>query len=605
MTHPQHIATACLLLALLFLGLAAPAGAAPSHEDPDAPLAVRPEDESRRLQGEAAGLYQGARTALDSFLEKKANNRLLQIKPKAIGEVHVAVLRIQRLAEHLITLGEPAGIDFQLRAKELRNDLGPLIQAYRTLPGAALQLRKDFQILSQNAQKQANAIPKAGQLADRGEWERAKSTLDEAVDLLESMAVWYTPEERKRVINRFLDAQQLVGKNVQELRQKRAAEALAEARIEQTPDFEGLVSQVLEAADEIRAGGKAELDGEILAGPALVERFGQRWQEVQHGAVRCRGLDWSRKLATGEPPASELTALMDRQARFSEDVVTALAGLIAADAARVPAAEARGLYLEYLAVLAPLVSLAHDDAATRAVSPALEQLASKSPALAAEVAAYGQATAELLRWRQRTAEAYARARLAPFPPLEQAFLEATRVSGETPGLVFAGAQDTTKAMLNASAPAVMRPATEKLLGEKVTLADLVGLPTATKMAVSRYRARTYARITLPEPLAGEVTALESALLVHEGAPPLTLEAAMALATARRGDLALAGGEITGLYLEALATRFATLSAAGRSLVPLGPLAPEPVDPDPLRQMLMRFDVNPLWGQHRYFFVELK
>ena len=91
MIRPQHTATACLLLALLLL--AAPLIAAPSHEDPDAPLAVRPEEESRRLQAEAAGLYQGARTALDSFLEKKANNRLLQLKPKAIGEVHVAVLR--------------------------------------------------------------------------------------------------------------------------------------------------------------------------------------------------------------------------------------------------------------------------------------------------------------------------------------------------------------------------------------------------------------------------------------------------------------------------------------------------------------------------------
>ena len=68
MIRPQHIATACLLLALLFA--AVPRVAAPSHEDPDAPLAVRPDDESRRLQAEAAGLYQGARTASIGFALK-------------------------------------------------------------------------------------------------------------------------------------------------------------------------------------------------------------------------------------------------------------------------------------------------------------------------------------------------------------------------------------------------------------------------------------------------------------------------------------------------------------------------------------------------------
>ena len=55
MIRPQRIAAAYLLLA--FFLPAVPLAAAPNHEDPDAPLAVRPEEESRQLQAEAAGRY--------------------------------------------------------------------------------------------------------------------------------------------------------------------------------------------------------------------------------------------------------------------------------------------------------------------------------------------------------------------------------------------------------------------------------------------------------------------------------------------------------------------------------------------------------------------
>lgn len=86
--------------------------------------------------------------------------------------------------------------------------------------------------------------------------------------------------------------------------------------------------------------------------------------------------------------------------------------------------------------------------------------------------------------------------------------------------------------------------------------------------------------------------------------PAILPAA-ALAKARRGDLSAAGGEISGMALEPLVTRFATLSKAGRSLIPLGPLPAEPSTLGPLRQVVMQFEIKPTWVQHECFFVRAR
>ncbi len=144
------------------------------------------------------------------------------------------------------------------------------------------------------------------------------------------------------------------------------------------------------------------------------------------------------------------------------------------------------------------------------------------------------------------------------------------------------------------------------MGRRVWLTDLVGLPTKSRITIARYGKRNYARFSSPDALDARfsqgVAALESDLLVSEAAPPLTLEAAVALAKARRGDLEAAGGRITGLALESLVVRFATLSSGGRSLIPLGPLPQESGWGDSLRQAMMQFEIEPEWVRHECFFV---
>jgi len=539
-----------------------------------------------------------------TFQEKLAENQLSHVKPQAVGQTHVAILQLDRLAQRLILLGEPAGAELQLRAEQLGRQLQAIILAYLQLPGVAERVAKDYKNLVARAQQRAAVVSKAKQLADRQEWEKAESVLREAIDELETTCVWFSVEQRRRALGELTGPLALVEDRVRRFRKERARELLAEARRKLTPDFAALMGEVRDAITSLRTGSDTGPEGESHFGPNVLNRVGEGWQQAQHQAVQCLGLDWARGLDATSP---ELSQLVEAQSRFSAEIGPALAELIEGDAARSDASQARGLLVAYLERLAPLVGLSADDSLADAVASPLEKLAAKSLELAAEVEAYRAATSDVLRWRRRTATAYARARRAEFRPIRQQYLEAFRAANSRPGFVAANAVDTSRAEFSTPVPGVMRRASEQLIGSRAFLEDLVGLPTTPRITVARYHQRGYARFSVPdelaEPFAREVASLEADLLVNPSAPPLTLEAAVALFRGRRGDLAAAGGEIVGVSVEPLVTRFATLSAAGRSLAPLGPLPAEPGTTRAMHQVVVQFEIRPTWLAHECFFVE--
>lgn len=599
MSHMRY----CSILSVLALVASVPATVAahPSHEDPDAPLAVRPGDEAANLVRTAMKLYTDTQSTVNTMLKRLDDGRLRQLKQVAIGETYLDTKRLERLGQKLSFLAEPAGVDFVLRATSLRNQLETVIAAYKQLPGMEDVLKRAEPSLRREASGKATVILKAERLGAAGKWEQAEEELLQALDSMEPRTVWFSPAIRQQMLGRYDRPLQAVSQKSWETQKARTEQTLAQLRNQEKPDLTGLVAELRQATAAIRATGQANVGGRALNGPALVEEFGRRWRTVQLATIRCRALDWAR----GATAASDLQELTVAHTQFSKDIVIALAEVIEADAGRISAGDARSLYTAYLAALAPLVGLEGDGALEKAARPALEKLLAKSPEVAAEVAAYRAATAELLRWRQRTAQSLARAAGPNFPPVEKELLGAVAATPPKPGLVPTRAADTSQAaLLKSPAPAVMRSVVSTLMGRRVGLINMVGLPIAKKMATSRYHKRTYGLLALPPPYEAEVAMLESDLMVTASAPPLTLEAAAALASARRGDLVAAGGEITGMYLESVINRFATLKAAGLVLLPLGPLAPEP-NGNLLSHVVMRFDVEPVWLENEYFFVKVK
>jgi hypothetical protein len=358
------------------------------------------------------------------------------------------------------------------------------------------------------------------------------------------------------------------------------------------------VSQVKTAAEAVRSNGMADFDGEMLSGPQLVQRYGEQWKSTMVVLMQCRALNAAR---AGAPEGESLPAadeLKDKAAKFADQVALALVTLIEADAEQVPEQQTREHYLAYLPVVGLLNTLSQEDKLAEAASPALDQLAARSSVLASEVEAYRAATDDLLRWRRRTAQAYADREEENFPTAQKQLVEAC--SGQR------SLRDAQKTGLrDFPVWSILETVSPKIIDQPVRAGQLTGLPTGSKkIAVNPFTDRTLVQCAVADHLDAELALLKTELLVDGSSPPLSLAAATALATAERGDLVAVGGNVEQVAVDAVITRFRDLSQS------LWPLALSDFQNDaattanPLKQILFRFTIQPVWLQHEYLFARV-
>jgi hypothetical protein len=97
--------------------------------------------------------------------------------------------------------------------------------------------------------------------------------------------------------------------------------------------------------------------------------------------------------------------------------------------------------------------------------------------------------------------------------------------------------------------------------------------------------------------------LKKILWVSDVAPPLTLDACIAITSAERGSCDRVGGALEAFELESLMTRFATVGPDEWGLVGWTPPSLESTRRIFLDDYLVSVDLKPGWFQHRYGFVE--
>lgn len=583
----------------------------PSHEDFDAALDVHGGESSVKLQQSAQAQYEEANEALTALAKGANSGRASRLDPKKIGSANLALSRLRRLAEQLRVFAEPAGADYQLRCEALNKSLTGFAEAYKPLPSSQKFIHSVRLQIGRQGPARLKALRRIEQLVAKQDWEPAEKALYDVYDTLAPGTIFLSPGENQEIYGPFANVDMAVQNAMLRMRSQKALELLTATRQEQTPNFAALLADMRAAANALANASTATWAGESLSGPQLVGRFGQTWQETQVAVLRCRTLDWAMAhrgtdmYREGMEPSDgpRKSKIDDDFRQFSDSLVQILTQTIEADAQRASGEEAVRLYAEYLREIAPFARQTHQRFLAQTLEPSLEKLASKSAGFAEEVAAYRAATTEILRWRQRLAVALAASHMSRYVPVEKKFFEATQSDAQYKGLFAERNPNPRTSALLASAPEIMPVACQRLMGQPVTVFDVVRVPGGGSAAIARYRLRNYATTPAPLPLQAEVEALRFDLLAGEQAPPLTLAATQALVTAERGDLVAAGGEITGLYLEGVATRFATLPPGASVLCPLGALPREETDYDFLAQMLMRFDVRPHWAQHDHFFVE--
>lgn len=593
--------------------------APPNHSNPEGALAVQGDQQAEALRGECQSRYETAAKAIREFREKERQNQLGSIEAKRIGTTAVALAQLDRLAERLQLLGEPAGWDFNLRTKSLRETLKGIVFKYRLVPEAQKPLQQIRRAVSNAAKQRETTAKKIQKLISDGDWESAETQLYAALDKLREITTFLTPDEMQGILTPFEAPQRAIENNRRMARQEAAGRSLAARLASQAPDLDQLLQEIAAATESVKATGTGKIGEQSKTGPELIQHFLGRWRQIHVAIVRYRGLFWatsSRAAALVGNSAGQTTdAVLTRYDGFPAEISAALAGLIDADAPRVSPADAPALYVEYVRAAASAVSStqpadpAKPNPYTATLAPALSRLAERSTAFLKNVEAYDAATGELLRWKKRTAASLAAARSQQFVAAERQFqlLATANVAQQRRGFFHESEPAYPDALLLYSVPESFPGIADDLLGKTVSVLDVTPLGNG-KTAMSRRQERTYATFpAIPSTaLQAAAQSLAQDLFSEDPSAPLTLAAAAALEDARRGNFKVVGGEVTGVHLETLLVRAATLPDAAWPLEPLSALA-QPVTNGGLTQLarvLVRLDLQPAWAQHECFLVEV-
>lgn len=580
---------------LAFAGLLASRAAAnPSTILPDAPFQIRAGDDvSRRLLDGLVPLDRRSATLLEALEGKLAEGELSAQNAQEVGEVAVANYLQRTYGKMLGERSEASGYDFERRASDYSQRLKRIVERLRKLPGFRADLTNQ-----QFEQLQATGLRRlAGwqQQAKAGGLEPVEQELLRFLAELERYAVWLENPKYAPELGQLLDE---IRPPLEKARLEQLAGELTAQQTAQGPKYDELLERIAAAIAEVQRGGVAPWNGQTVSGPQLLAAIVADWQVAHQRALRSRALQLaSRGPATSVAGAEEIERA---DSEIAGQVRSALAKLIEADAQRVKPADVPGLHLDYLRAAGGQPQIGDRAAYLAALQPALDKLAAKDQALAAETRAIESATSELLRWRRRVAAAQAlRLQRTGYPQAAELYTSAVRSRLNDPALLAHDAPADFSALLG-PAPKVLRRLRAGVVGRPCTVMDVVGL--GGGKASSRYSARTYARLTVPlaPEYDQEMAALKRSLLATGDDPPLSLDAALALAGARQDCFERVGGVIQEVGLEPLLTRFATISDQTTGLSPPDKMPGEPLQEDLRPHVLARLFLTPHWVQHECF-----
>jgi hypothetical protein len=610
----RHSTIRSLVVLLLGPWFSAAVLASPSHRDFDAPFDVHDLNGSKKLREDANKLYEQCLAAITQFDERTKRGTMDKAAPKLISDTRVALERLSRLALELQLHGETAGVDFQLRQHAMNTIFGLAIGQFSASTAGQQQAERSRQALQKNAPARAAKLQMVNQLAQQKDWIRAFETIaglydDKLVGLHDetiALAVFLTLPEQQRIYDTYASAMSEITSNRNKLVRDEIIAQLEAVRMPQAPATARLLDQIRTAGMELRTSGTVQVGDQPRTGPQALSFFLDEWKKVQVAALRHRAIGWAQRVQIGRSgivqPQADEGENERAYAEFCTQITAGLVVLIEADAARASAAEAPQLYQDYLNVLGPALSHISEPTFAKSVVAALDPLAAKSPTFASEVQAYQTATDEYLRWQARTAEAIAKVYQSKTPAFDALVLESAKSEANFSGLFEMREPVPREAQLIGTAPAVMAVLQQRVFDKPVWVRDVTGLPNK-KFGIAKYYNRTYATAAWPN-VAEAITKLKGELLVTAQAPPLSLLATTAIASAENGDFVEVGGLVKGLYLEGVVPRFAAFPESAWSLTALGPLPEEPQPAKLLNHVIIRCDLLPQWVHHRYFFTDL-
>lgn len=578
----------------------------PNHQDPDAAIAVHDVTGAKTTLEEVQQRYQKCREATSEIAERHAAGGAGKLSPKLLSDTRVALDQLKRLAVELQLHGETAGYDFELRHQTLYRTLSEALTVFNASPNGMAQTVRSRAALQRNQKARDADLAKAKELGAQGEWERAYDAIHKLNDETTALSIFLPPAEISRIHYYIFPVMTTVTASRNAMLRTSLIEKLEQRRTETAPDLQALTAEVKAAASALQTSATVDIEGQPQTGPQAMTTFLARWQQAHAAALLSRGMGWAarvhvKSLNQVNPPPPD-TAFETAYTQFCQEMTSALVSLIRADAARAAASEVPTLYSQYVAAIAPVLSRVAGEDLQNQASEALGQLAAKAPDFASDVRAYQAATDEFLRWKERASQTISSAYQSQTSAFPEAVVRAAVSEGDFAGLFDWRTPDPVKAQLMGAAPPIVDRLADRVMNQPTTLDGVAGMANK-QIGIGLLDRRSYATVPLPS-LQPQITELKTDLLITEQLPALSLNAAAAVASAENGDYTAVGGQIKGVYLEGLVSRFASLPASAWPLIKLGPLPAEERPSTLLNHTLTRCTLQPTWVAHRYFFAEI-
>jgi hypothetical protein len=578
----------CLLLAA-WLAIQGAVLAGPNDQDPAAALSARPTEDAVAW---VAGAVEAARQ-LNEQLIALADRKLAVADAPSLSQAYATAMQLQRFGKRLSDLREPAGVDFDLRAERAIERIRAWVQEVRKLPDfprAQNELARQFLAECRKRQK---GLPNVRRLAQLGKLAEADLACNTLADELQAGQLWFDTSFWSPLLKPFAETRVIFAEQLRQEWKTRDAAWLAKMLEDARPQPEpsALLSEFRHAVDGLASSATISFRGKLLAGPQWVSAAFEEVERVQAAVVAYDACHWYAKGTRDRRMAQSFLALRD-------ELPSLVAGAVVNEARRAGREEIPALYRDYVLAMAPLAARAFDEPLADSLQRALQPLLETSEELAEQVAGYRQATAGILAWRARTAEAYARARRKGVRPLEEVYLESVRAQPPLRGLM--GASQKPMSLLD-PADDLARAASLASVGRAVLLHKSDGSRGGAQPAASRFAGGCFALVNLARPSQAVIEALKADLFAAQSRKPLSLEAAAAIWGLENGCVEELGGQISSLQFDPLATACLAVTPADVQFIHTGPLITDQFI-EPERQLCARLEVQPAWQRHKYQWV---
>ena len=544
--------------------------------------------DAKNLAAQNYALWDAARKEIEEAAEEIHNNGNLGRIAKKLGSAVVKNRVVNLNAGMLIQMGEPCGIDLRLRSETLLNRLTGIKESdfgkKLWQPARKIHLSNTGRI--------RGAMQKIQKNFDSGKFDKAEKQLDDLMDSVHGFGFFLETKYQSELYSPIAQIEATVRGKMGEVRRAKWKETLTAQYQKNLPDMDALTGRVDSIVSDIQESGSTAIGNKDVSGPDAFRTVFNAFHSTHLKLIRAKGF----AIAMRDADLIKQSDALLKQVK--DQLVASLPKVIEADAKRLSGSEVKAVYYEYLRKILPLARKTEGELLIDACAEAMKNLAGKDQSFALEIAAYRDATSDLLRWRKKTASSTAQSRI-------REYADAAKVVNSRMGMEeqikFAGLETVSQigvpSKLYCGLNEIYPASRDRLKEMKVSLTDPTDFGKSWFKSISD---RYWVKVNQSVDLKSAVDSLRTDLMASTDLPPLTLSSAMSLATATGNHHRTIGGQITDTKLESLARRLATIPDKGAVLVPIGN---QQIAPD-LDQLLVQLEVAADWIQHDHFFVDL-